>query len=552
MEVFAERAAMALERTKLYEAEQRRVTRLDALQNLGTELASLRNERDVLAALVKQGAALANSPSCSVMLIDEDADEAFLVAQTGLQGEAKDALRVPIEIPWIKESLRTGEPIIVADIDRSAPAFRQLLVHPDIHAFYAFPLIMVGRVGGYLTLGSLQSRVPSEAESTTYELLAKLAAASLENVRLLEQTQRNLKRLASLRVADVAIASSFELSVTLDVLLDQVISQLQVDAADILVHEPNGHRLKYVRGKGFRTQALRYTKLRFGEGFAGRAVLERRMIKSYDLIRDSHEFHRSTLIADEGFVAYWGVPLLAKGVVKGVLEIFSREPMVPNQEWLDFLEMLAGQAAIAIDNAELYNNLQRSNTELFLAYDNTLEGWANALELRDKETEGHTHRVTELTIRLARQMGIQDEDMNYVRWGALLHDIGKMGIPDDVLLKPGKLTEEEWVIMRKHPEYAFNVLSSISYLERALDIPYCHHEKWDGSGYPRGLEGEDIPLVARIFAIIDVWDALSSDRPYRKAWPKEKVLNYIREQAGSHFDPDVVDAFFDLLSKDDE
>jgi PAS domain S-box-containing protein/putative nucleotidyltransferase with HDIG domain len=552
MSIFAERAAMALERTELYVAEQRRVARLDALQHLGTELASLRSERDVLAALVKQGAALADSPTCSVMLIDEDTNEAFLVAQEGLQGEALEGLRIPLELPLVKESLSTGDPIIIANIDRDVPAFRQVLVHSEIRAFYAFPLIMDGRVRGYLTLSSLQPRVPSEAESTTYELLAKLAAASLENVRLLEQTQRNLKRLAALRVADVAIASSFELAVTLDVLLDQVISQLQVDAADILVHEPNDHRLKYARGKGFRTQALRYTKLRFGEGFAGRAALERRMIKAYDLKRDSHEFHRSTLIVDEGFVAYWCVPLLAKGVVKGVLEVFSRELMVPNQEWFDFLEVLAGQAAIAIDNAELYNNLQRSNTELFLAYDNTLEGWANALELRDKETEGHARRVTNLTTRLAKQMGIKDEDMIYVRWGALLHDIGKMGIPDDILLKSGKLTEEEWVIMRKHPEYALKMLSSISYLERALEIPYCHHEKWDGSGYPRGLEGDDIPLVARIFTIIDVWDALSSDRPYRKAWPKEKVFDYIHEQAGSHFDPDVVDAFFELLSEDDE
>jgi HD-GYP domain-containing protein (c-di-GMP phosphodiesterase class II) len=148
-------------------------------------------------------------------------------------------------------------------------------------------------------------------------------------------------------------------------------------------------------------------------------------------------------------------------------------------------------------------------------------------------------------------MGVKDEDMIHVRWGALLHDIGKMGIPDDILLKPGALTEEEWVIMRKHPEYAFKMLSSISYLRPALDIPYCHHEKWDGSGYPRSLKGDDIPLVARIFAVIDVWDALSSDRPYRDAWPQEKIFNYIREQTGSHFDPDVVDAFLNLITEND-
>jgi len=542
---------MTLERTKLYEAEQRRVSRLDALQNLATELATLRSERDVLTALVERGADLADSPTCSVMLLDDDSDEAFLVAQKGLQGQGLTNLQVPLELPQIKESLLTKKPIIIVDIDRDAPAFRQLLVHPDIRAFYAFPMTIDSKVAGFITLSSLFPRSLSEAETTTYELFAKLAAASLENVRLLEQTQRSLKRLASLRVTDVAIASSFDLAVTLDVLLEQVVSQLHVDAATILVHDSNDHTLNFARGKGLRTQALKYTRLRFGEGFAGRAALERRMVKAYDLKSRDYEINRSTLFSEESFVAYWGVPLLAKGLVKGVLEVFSRNPTVPNQDWLDFLEVLAGQAAIAIDNAELYNNLQRSNTELFLAYDNTLEGWANALELRDKETEGHARRVTDLTTQLAKQMGIQDENMIYVRWGALLHDIGKMGIPDDILLKPGALTEEEWVIMRKHPEYAFKMLSSISYLKRALDIPYCHHEKWDGTGYPRGLMSDDIPLEARIFAVVDVWDALNSDRPYRKAWSQERIFGYIREQSGSHFDPDVVEEFLKLITEED-
>ena len=369
------------------------------------------------------------------------------------------------------------------------------------------------RISGFITLSSRGPRIPSESETTTYELLAKLAAASLENVRLLEQMQRSLKRLASLRVTDVAIASSFELTVTLDVLLQQVISQLHIDAAAILIKEPNEHTLKFICGKGFHTRALKHTNLRFGEGLAGRAALERRMVKAYNLIDKQHEIYRSPLFAEEGFVAYWGMPLL----VKGVLEVYSREPAVPNQDWLDFLEVLAGQAAIAIDNAELYNNLQRSNTELFLAYDNTLEGWASALELRDKETEGHARRVTDMTTRLAKQIGIQDKDMIYVRWGARLHDIGKMAIPDDILLKSGKLTEEEW----------------------------------DGTSYPRGLKGDEIPLEARIFAVIDVWDALSSDRPFRKAWSQEKIIDYVREQSGSHFDPDIVEAFLELIAKMD-
>jgi HD-GYP domain-containing protein (c-di-GMP phosphodiesterase class II) len=211
-----------------------------------------------------------------------------------------------------------------------------------------------------------------------------------------------------------------------------------------------------------------------------------------------------------------------------------------------FLKTLAGQTAIAIDNAELFNNLQQSNTELVQAYDATIEGWAKALELRDMETEGHSRRVVTLTLDLSRKMGISRDLLTHIRRGALLHDIGKMGIPDAILQKPGKLTDEEWVIMRRHPMLAFDWLSSIDYLRPALDIPYYHHEKWDGSGYPRGLKGEEIPLAARIFAIIDVYDALSSDRPYRKAWPEEKIIDYLKEESGKHFDPKVVETFLVL------
>ena len=209
--------------------------------------------------------------------------------------------------------------------------------------------------------------------------------------------------------------------------------------------------------------------------------------------------------------------------------------------------MLGGQAAIAVDNAAVYEDLHQSNAELTLAYDKTIEGWSRALDLRDKETEGHAQRVTEITLRLAKAMGIGDAELVHIRRGALLHDIGKMGVPDDILLKPGKLTDEEWVLMRKHPQLAYDLLSPITYLRTALDIPYCHHEKWDGTGYPRGLKGEQIPLVARLFAVVDVWDALRSDRPYRPAWDEEKVREHILAGSGTHFDPKVVETFLNLL-----
>jgi hypothetical protein len=193
--------------------------------------------------------------------------------------------------------------------------------------------------------------------------------------------------------------------------------------------------------------------------------------------------------------------------------------------------------------------LQTANLELQDAYDRTMEGWVRALDLRDRETEGHTLRVAEITLRLARAMGIQESEIIHIRRGALLHDMGKMGVPDAILLKEDNLTDAEWAIMKKHPSYAYEMLSPIPYLHSALDIPFCHHEKWNGTGYPRGLKGEQIPLAARLFAVVDVWDALRSTRPYRQGWPESQVLEHIREKAGSHFDPGVVDVFMRVLKE---
>jgi putative nucleotidyltransferase with HDIG domain len=378
-------------------------------------------------------------------------------------------------------------------------------------------------------------------------VFAKQAALTLEHARLYAQTERRMQNLASLRAIDSAISSSFDVGFTLGILLDQVTQQLGVHAADVLIFNATSQTFKFVSGQGFHTQALQYTDLRLGDGYAGRAARERKVVIIQDLARNTGGLKRSAEFLREGFYTYVGVPLIAKGQVKGVLEIFQREPLELLQEQRTFLDMLAGQAAIAIDGAQLFENLQGSNSELMLAYDETIEGWSRAMDLRDKETEGHTQRVTELTLRLAASMGLGAEEQAHIRRGALLHDIGKMGVPDDILRKPGALSEEEWVIMRQHPQLAYDMLVPIIYLRPAIDIPYCHHEKWDGTGYPRGLKDMQIPLAARIFAVVDVWDALSSDRPYQKAWPEDKVRQYIREQAGIHFDPHIVEIFLKMV-----
>jgi HD-GYP domain-containing protein (c-di-GMP phosphodiesterase class II) len=353
----------------------------------------------------------------------------------------------------------------------------------------------------------------------------------------------SIRRLKALRDIDLAISSSLDPQLTLDMVASKVIDELAVDAAAILVMNQISQTLEYGAGQGFRTSALRHTRIRVGEGFAGEAAKTRKIVFVDDLETEVGPFSKSHDLHLEGFSSYCAVPLLSRGRVQGVLEVFKRDPMDHSEPWLEFLQALAGQAVIAIENSALFDGLMRSNQELLLAYDATIEGWSTALELRDVETQGHTLRVTEMTLRLSKELPFPADQLVNTRRGALLHDIGKLAIPDSILLKPAPLTEDEWRIMRKHPEIARDMLGRIDYLRPALNIPYCHHEKWDGTGYPRRLSGEEIPFSARVFAVVDVFDALTSDRPYRPAWTTEQALAYIRDQAGCHFDPQIAEIF---------
>jgi PAS domain S-box-containing protein/putative nucleotidyltransferase with HDIG domain len=382
----------------------------------------------------------------------------------------------------------------------------------------------------------------------------KCLLTTLENIterkRAEERIRNQLEHLNALHNIDNAIKSSADLRITLKVFLDEVTAQLKVDAAAVLLLNRNTLTLDHAASRGFHSAVLKNSTLRTGEGYAGRIVLDGKSIHIPDLAKTENQLTAALARADEKFSAYVGSPLIVKGQVVGVLEIFQRSPFAPDPEWFDFLEILAGQAAIAIDNAQLFESLQRSNFDLTLAYDATIEGWSRAMDLRDHETEGHTQRVTSLSMKLARQMGIPDAEIVHIRRGALLHDIGKMGVPDRILLKSDKLTEDEWEIMRRHATYAYEMLRPIQYLKPALDIPHYHHEKWDGTGYPNGLKGEQIPLAARIFAVVDVWDAVTSDRPYRSGWSKEKTIEYIKSESGKHFDPKVVEIFLPLISSE--
>jgi len=378
--------------------------------------------------------------------------------------------------------------------------------------------------------------------------IADIAANALYRATLFEQTERRLKYISAVQQIDSAISSSLDLRVTFNVLLARTLEQLHAEAGDILLLDPYLHRLEYLSGRGFLTQVIENTHLKMGECMAGRAALERRGAFVQDLAKSTYPVRSGSQLAAEKFVAYHVLPLIAKGEVKGVLEIFYRNAPTPEADAHNLLETISGQAAIAIDNSQLFQSLQRSNMDLILAYDATIEGWSNALDLRVKESAGHTQRVTAMAERLAVAMRLSWEEQSQVRRGALLHDIGKMGIPDAILLKETPLTAEETALLHQHPQLAFDMLSPIAYLRRALDIPYCHHERWDGTGYPRQLKGGQIPVAARIFHVVDVWDAITSSQSQQPPFSKEQAIEYIRSGTDTLFDPQVVEAFIEMMS----
>ncbi len=537
---------------------QLRMEQLDALsQACQIVTASLDLDR-VLQEIIALAKRLTQADYGGIVLVDE----AGHVGQHAEDHVGYSSLRYSLRLDGITHWVLRNQKIAIGDSvsadgsiepplgDGAPQTVNPALIAAKIRSFISLPLIIKGETRGVL---HLYSKYPSAFRQLEALLIAfaSQAAIAIDNAYQFQAAQQRLERLVSMRQIDQAINSSLDLPLTLDILIGHVLTQLKVDAAAVLLYRSETQSLHFVAGQGFRTTALQHSEIRLGHGLAGVAALERRIVSITDRKELIKVFARSPHFEDESFQVYLGVPLIAKGEVIGVLEIYNRRPLDPSPEWMAFLEALAGQAAIAIENTRLFNDLQNTNLQLLQAYDATIEGWAKALEFRDTETEGHSRRVVELTLKLARRLGVEEQQLTVIRRGVLLHDIGKMGIPDALLQKAGPLDEDEWKLMRQHPLFARQMLENIPFLRSALDIPYYHHERWDGSGYPRGLKGDQIPLAARIFTVVDVWDALTNDRPYRKAWSKKQALAYLIEQKGKHFDPNIVDAFLAILREEE-
>jgi PAS domain S-box-containing protein len=493
---------------------------------------------DMIPILLEQVRQVLHTDHAVLMLHHSDTGEIVVEQESGLSLHIQGK-RLEAGTGIAGQVITTAQPYLTNDVRNDPHALYAHLLD-DINAIACVPLIAQEQVIGTLGVGSIAPI--SDQDVRLLNAIGDMAANALYRASLHEQTERRLQHLQTLHIIDRAITTSLDLHLILDILLAQVTKQLHIDAAAVLLFNPVTQNLEYAAGRGFRSSSIERTCIRMGEGYSGQVAHERRIVKIHTVPPNADGL-RHALFQEERVVSYYGIPLIVRGHIKGVLELFQRTPLNPDKEWLNFVNILAGQAAIAIDHAELFAELQRTNDELLLAYDTTIEGLARALELRDAETQGHCRRVMQLTLQLARKMGFDEQELVHIRRGSLLHDVGKIAIPDAILLKPGPLTDVEYAVMQLHTTYAYDMLAPIRFLRPALDIPYCHHERWDGSGYPRGLKGEEIPLTARIFAVVDVFDALCANRPYRPGWPMEQVRAYLRDNAGVLFDPQVVGVF---------
>lgn len=519
---------------------QNRLRYLEAIYSVSAALSPAKNLDELLEVFLDEILNLMNVKLGDINLYDAKKD---LISLSQTKGYGRLENRIIMEkmgMGIINQVLRSCKPYISPNYKNDPEISESLRSYlPEDLAGITLPIAKGAESLGTITLSYPSSRILSNSEISLLMALSELAANAIQRITSRQQTEQQLDFVRSMRDIDQVILSSMDLKLSFEIILAHVLNQLKVDAASILIYDPFSNRLEYKYGKGFKTTEINKSSLYIFESLAGKVAYNREPVFVDDLQKDENK-KISPLTTIEEFKSYYATPLIIKGEVKGVLEFFNRSTMDPDEIWVDMANTLAYQTAITLDTFAMFTSMQKSNHELTLAYDETIEGWSRALDLRDKETEGHTQRVTTKTLRLASYLGISGKELTYIRWGALLHDIGKMGIPDHILLKPGKLTDEERQIMQQHTCFAKELLSPIKYLGRSLDIPYCHHEKWDGTGYPRGLKGEEIPISARIFAIVDVWDALTSDRPYRSAWSKEKTKEYILSLSGIQFDPQIL------------
>lgn len=546
-------ASIAIQNARLIDAEKKRREISETLVGITSALISTLELDEVLEYLLQELSRVIEFDTASLILLDGDVLQ--IVASVGFEDpEFIKSLTFPLDENFPNyEVMQKKEPVMYQDVSSRYPVFKEDAETYDsgwIKSWLGVPLLVKDKVIGMIAVDRKENIQFSKDEINLAEAFANQAATLIENTRLYSQSKRQLARLETLRQIDQTITSSLDLSLSLNVFLALLMEQLDVDAAGLYLYQDELQQLEFYLGKGFINQSWIEKEIRLGQGLVGKAALDRKSIYIKE-ISSKNQFELPEEAAKkEGFVSYYSCPLINKGNLVGLLEIFQRSVLNANPEWVRFLEMLTRQASIAVESVTQFDELEQSNINLMLAYDATLEKAVKALEARGFEPPGHSRRVIDTAVKIGVQMGLSSRELVSLRRGSLIHDLGMLAMPDSIVLKPGKLEPGEMRRIQEHPRLAYEWFSGVELLREALEIPLAHHERWDGSGYPRGLEGKQIPLNARIFSIVDVWDILKSERPYRAAWDLDKIYAYLDQQSGLDFDPDIVRVFFKIVKKE--
>jgi HD-GYP domain-containing protein (c-di-GMP phosphodiesterase class II) len=416
--------------------------------------------------------------------------------------------------------------------------------HEELVAGGIFPLLNGDRVIGLIGLLSTQTDFFKPGTISWIRTLTSILSASFFK----EGDCKEEQQFAEYSICRI-LQSSVDVRDPLPTVLELLSNVAQADASTVLSYNAPSKRFDLLASYGLDARALAKLKLYHETGLAGRAAEKRQSVWIKDLLASELSSHPMSQLTEEGFQSYLALPLVGHNDFLGTLEIAWRRTQDIEAWDLDFFKRVAEQLSFTMERTSIVKDLRHRNEELASTYNAMIEGLSRALELRDIETEGHTRRVSVLMMRFVDHMQLPSEQWDAIRQGALLHDIGKLGIPDAILLKPGSLTQREREVMQQHAVYGYNILAPIINLRQTLDIALYHHERWDGSGYPYALRGEQIPLVARLFAVVDVFDALTSDRPYRPAWSHSQAIEYLEEQAGQQFDPQIVKSFLEIADQ---
>lgn len=541
MKILADQVATAVFNAWLFTSEARRRQEAETLYKASSALTTELELEQVLDQILVHLEEVVPYDNATVLLLERDFVR-IMTTRGSDPSQKMIGLTFPSDNPIIAEIQHSKKPIYIEDITQD-PSLKSWVDTEGIRGWMGVPLILGGKVIGGLTLESRQKAVYEEIEAYLVQAFANQAAVAIQNAQLYEASRKKTQELSELYDTAIAISSALEIDTFLEKLGAQIQRRLAPDSLGVFLYQESTQEFEVLLAleNGEPIKKTKGLRLPLEEGgLTGWVMQNRTPFLVGDVLSDPLPVQPKHVTKPSR--SWLGVPLLVRDRLIGAISVQTFRPLSFNRSNQRFLESLASQIAITIDNARLYEELEES-------YVDTVFALARAMDTRDTYTNDHSQRLASWAIAIAQKLDCTPQEIQVIEWAALLHDIGKIGVPDEILLKPDKLTQEEWLIMQKHPEVGAEIVTPIKKLADVVPLIRTHQEKYDGTGYPEGLRGEEIPLGSRILAVVDAYSAMTDDRVYRSGISHEEAVEELRNCAGGHFDPRVVDIFLEVLEE---